>query len=262
VHHVTSSEPNRPAGRPIARRCRESLVALVLGLTVGLGVLVATGVPEAGGDRGNPAAAAAAPAVADGVQLDPSVPDVEAIDVFVGDRVRAAEVAGCGGRREGTVVLAGGDGVDRWWTNRHVAAGASSLELLPGGTRPVVGATVGFDAATVLASVDDGSSPGLEIGPAPEAGTGVVVVAYPEGGRSVAVGRVLALERRSDRGMPTAVVLVDVPAGPGSSGGAVVDGAGRLVGLVAARDPRTGWTVAHPMADLALADVDSGPPPC
>jgi hypothetical protein len=258
---MSSNGGHRSRRRPLARRFRESFLALVLGVTVGLVVIVATGVPEAGGghlvDEG-----AVAAAVGGGVQLDPTVPDADTTDELVGDRVRNAVAEGCGARRQGTVVWVAHDGVPRWWTNRHVAAGAATVDTGPGGPREVVGSLDGVDVATALASTSDADLPALEVGPAPVVGTGVVVVGYPDGRRAAVAGRVVAVERRVDRGRSASVIVVDAPAAPGSSGGAVVDGAGRIVGLVAARDPGTGRTVALPMADLALVDVLSGPPSC
>jgi len=60
-------------------------------------------------------------------------------------------------------------------------------------------------------------------------------------------GHVVSVERRHGYGGTVDMLIVDVEAIPGISGGVVVDTEGRAVGLVAARDPETGDTVAYPL---------------
>jgi serine protease Do len=45
----------------------------------------------------------------------------------------------------------------------------------------------------------------------------------------------------ADAGMPWAIIQTDIAVGPGSAGGPVVDGEGRLIGIVVANTSRNGW---------------------
>ncbi len=67
------------------------------------------------------------------------------------------------------------------------------------------------------------------------------------------------VQRRAGWGSASEVLLVGARAHGGHSGGAVLDTSGRVVGLIAARDPGTGRVVAYRIDDLLSAQV--GPPP-
>jgi hypothetical protein len=57
-------------------------------------------------------------------------------------------------------------------------------------------------------------------------------------------------------------MLIDVQAHPGLSGGAVLDRSGTMAGLVAARDPETGWTVAYPIGEVLGRPTEPVPVDC
>ncbi|MCB0953869.1 MAG: trypsin-like peptidase domain-containing protein, partial [Microthrixaceae bacterium] len=78
----------------------------------------------------------------------------------------------------------------------------------------------------------------------------VYTAGFPGGSWKIQQGHVTAVEQRHGWGGDGPVLVVDVPAIEGTSGGVVVDSSGRAVGLIAARDPRTGYTVAYPARDL------------
>ena len=194
------------------------------------------------------------------------------VDPALEQRVRAAVLeslsTGCGFDRQGTVTMIELDGAEVGLTNRHVVAGAADVELVgPNGgtaTSPVGDAVPQRDAALVDVRPADVRALGatvLEPGPAAAVGATVVVSGFPDGVFSARAGRVVALEPRTDAGGVTDVLVIDVPAAEGISGGVVVDGAGRAVGLVAARDPETGFTVAYPLDSVRDA-TEPGPPAC
>ena len=194
------------------------------------------------------------------------------VDPSLEQRLRAAVLestsTGCGFDRQGTVTMVDLDGTEVGLTNRHVVAGASETTLTgPNGataTSPVGDVVPQRDAATVVVRPSDIRALGaavLEPGLAAAVDDQVVVAGFPDGVFSARAGRVVARERRTDLGGVTDVLVIDVPAAEGISGGVVVDSAGRAVGLVAARDPETGFTVAYPL-DVVRDATEAGPPAC
>lgn len=175
------------------------------------------------------------------------------------DRVEAsvlrADVEACGWVRQGTVTMVdSGVGV-LGLTNAHVVEGGGELQVSGAGsgvsTATVLAYPIGRDAAEVdLGGLDVESGAALPLGPAPEEGDEVVVAGFPAGRWSARAGVVRSVERRHARGASSAVMVIDVDAARGISGGVVADAAGRAVGLVAARDPRTGFTVAYPLDEV------------
>ena len=124
-------------------------------------------------------------------------------------------------------------------TNNHVVAGAARLlASLPDGRR-IDAAPVGFDPATDLAVLrlaagglpfaDFGSSARLRVGQL------VVAIGNPLGFQAtVTAGIISALGRslRSPSGRRIeSVIQTDAPLNPGNSGGPLVDGNGRVVGI-------------------------------
>jgi len=194
------------------------------------------------------------------------------VDPAVEQQVRAAVLestsTACGFDRQGTVTMIDLDGTEVGLTNRHVVAGASETTLTgPNGataTSPVGDSVPQRDAATVEVRPADIRALGaavLQPGLAAAVDDTVVVAGFPDGAFSARTGRVVARQPRTDLGGVTDVLVIDVPAAEGISGGVVVDGAGRAVGLVAARDPETGFTVAYPLDSVRDA-TEPGPPAC
>ena len=87
--------------------------------------------------------------------------------------------------------------------------------------------------------LEDGGAEPLEAGPRPVLGSRVMVAGYPDGRFLAAPGTVRSVEARQGYGATTEVMVVDVDAVPGISGGVVIDITGRAVGLIAASDPVT-----------------------
>jgi putative serine protease PepD len=129
-------------------------------------------------------------------------------------------------------------------TNEHVVAGAAEVRVIFAGGRTYPAEVVGQDAvtdlavlritATALTPITLGSSENLEIGdPAIAVGSPLGL----EGGPSVTVGVVSAFDRQLQTGTDEALfglIQTDAPITRGSSGGALVDADGRLIGITAA----------------------------
>jgi S1-C subfamily serine protease len=124
-------------------------------------------------------------------------------------------------------------------TNNHVVAGASRLAAsMPDGSQ-FEAAPVGYDPATDLAilRLAAGGLPYAEFGSSARLRVGQLVVAIgnPLGFQAtVTAGIVSALGRslRSPSGrLIDSVIQTDAPLNPGNSGGPLVDGNGRVVGI-------------------------------
>lgn len=162
---------------------------------------------------------------------------------------------GCGAERQATAVLLD-DGRRRFGlTNQHVVAGSHDVLVRDtDDTVAVRGLIEGRDAAELEGDgLEATGAVPLPVGSPPMLGAGVVVAGYPAGAFSAVNGHVRAIERREGYGASADVMIVDVQAVPGISGGVVVDVTGRAVGLVAARDPVTGDVVAYPIGALGPA---------
>ena len=240
------TDPLEPASLPAPRPRRQGWRYALVGLAAGaLGAALATGAfllwydpPEPAGviqhvetrivgATGGVEAAAVAQAVL------PSIVTVQVRSTTAGDFV--AEGSG-----SGVVLTADGLLV----TNEHVVAGAAELRVIFATGRAYPAEVVGQDAATDLAviriaatgltPITLGSSEDLRIGdPAIAVGSPLGL----EGGPSVTVGVVSAFGRQLQTGAGEALfglIQTDAPITRGSSGGALVDGAGRLIGITAA----------------------------
>jgi len=129
-------------------------------------------------------------------------------------------------------------GKDQVLTNAHNVRGEEVEVTFFGGrtaTGRIAGADIDGDVAVV--SVDTGEVPGIEwaTGGPPQLGSPVFALANPGGrGLRVTLGFITGIERsfRGPRGRRiTGSVEHDAPLLPGSSGGPIVDGEGRLLGL-------------------------------
>jgi S1-C subfamily serine protease len=191
-------------------------------------------------------------------------------DAAVEDAARSAvlraDVETCRGARVGSLTLVDRGGSAVGLTNEHVVRDARSVSL--SGSRGgsggesrgrVVGAVDRRDAAFV--GVESGQDP-LTAGVRPRTGADVLVAGFPGGSYEAVWGTVAGTEERVGRGGTTTMMLIDVQAHPGLSGGAVVDRSGAVVGIVSARDPATGWVVAYPMGELLGRTTDRMPTAC
>ncbi len=129
-------------------------------------------------------------------------------------------------------------------TNQHVVSGASAVRVLFSDGRAYAATIVGEDALTDLAILDvdtTGLTP-IVIGSSRSMSIGDLTIAVGsplglEGGPSVTVGVLSAFDRRvrtSDDSELFGLLQTDAPITRGSSGGALVDGQGRLIGITSA----------------------------
>jgi len=225
-------------GRPFWRYAAVGLAAGVAGaaLTAGAFLLwfddepatvvqqIETHVVEPSGEE------AAAAAVARAVL--PSIVTVE---------VRASSVGEFVAEGSGSGVVLSADGL--LVTNQHVVEGAGQVRVIFAGGRTYPAEIAGKDPATDLAvlriaaggltPIALGSSGSLEIGDT------AIAVGSPlglKGGPSVTVGVVSAFDRQLGTGNDIlyGMIQTDAPITRGSSGGALVDASGRLIGITTA----------------------------
>ncbi|MDJ0959924.1 MAG: trypsin-like peptidase domain-containing protein [Acidimicrobiia bacterium] len=174
----------------------------------------------------------------------PSSADAVAVGAKVIPSIVTVEVLGNGrivGSGSGVIITADGYIV----TNDHVVAGGQGYQVVLSDGRTTYSASlVGTDPLTDLAVLDiaaEGLTP-IEYGSAAalSVGDAAVAVGSPlglEGGPSLTVGVVSAFGRQvqtSATDVLYGMLQTDAPITSGSSGGALVDGAGRLIGITTA----------------------------
>jgi S1-C subfamily serine protease len=192
--------------------------------------------------------------------------------VAVAERLSPAivrlEVEGTGGTSTGSGVLFRDDGL--LLTSAHVVADTTAIRVVLTDGRRLEGHLLGVDALTDVALVDLdgtgfpvavlGTSDGLEVGaPTIAIGSPLGLV----GGPSVTTGVISAIDRRVQAagGEPLhGMIQTDAPIAPGSSGGALVDANGAVIGITAAVADQAGGRfgfatpidLAHRVADQLL----------
>jgi len=127
-------------------------------------------------------------------------------------------------------------------TNRHVVADSAELQLSTYDGRDLTATTASTaelaDLAIVRTTDELPAVPELAEGD-PEPGDEVTVVGYPDGGRlTVTSGRVIGATTDPLNENLGEVLVTDAPVEPGSSGSAVLDEEGRVVGVVYAKNTR------------------------
>lgn len=144
-----------------------------------------------------------------------------------------------------------GEGGTYILTNEHVIAGASRITVRDASGESVTAKLIGADAETDIAvirvptsitAIEVGESSGLQVGQM------VVAIGSPYGlehsvtmGVISAIGRSLPDFQNSDDSYPLVdVIQTDAAINPGNSGGALVDRAGRLIGINTAIYSNTG----------------------
>ena len=214
-------------------------------LTVGL-VLVGGGFRVRTVSRASPAAVerVVAPASATPVTA-PGSPSNAIVDIA--EHMRPAivqlRVNGGEGPGSGSGVVFRSDG--HVLTNHHVVDGARRITVIMADGEEVVARLIGSDADTDIAvvKVDRTDIASAPLGSAASLRVGQLAVAIGSplglaGGPSVSVGVVSALGREIDGGDENPPLLdmiqTDAPIAPGSSGGALVDGTGAVVGVTTA----------------------------
>ena len=155
-------------------------------------------------------------------------------------RTASRGLLGLGGRQLLSQGLGSGvliDGAGHVVTNNHVVEGADELAVaLPDGTlKPTKVVGVDPDSDLALLQIDAGGLRPIEIGSVKDLAVGDVVLAVgnPLGvGQTVTQGIVSALGRNGIGINPIEnFIQTDAAINPGNSGGALIDTAGRLVGI-------------------------------
>lgn len=180
-----------------------------------------------------------------GVVPQPTLVGVKADVVTVADRVRPAIAqlkVERGRSGSGSAVFFRSDG--HLLTNAHVVEGATSVVVVLSSGRELAARVVGSDpeSDTAVVKVDGGPFPVAEMGSTTDLKVGQEAIAIGSplgltGGPSVTVGVISALHRsvRTRAGQTLMdMVQTDAPIAPGSSGGALLDAGGRVIGITTA----------------------------
>lgn len=238
----------------------EVAIALVVGVLLGIGAHVLTPTANA-----NPAVRAEVA----GISLERTGGVGDEVAEVAARAVLRVEAVGCGEQRQASATLVrADDGRVLLLTNAHVVTGSSTVEVRVGDGRtvtvPVLGTLAGRDAA--LLDVDALLSEAGDVLGAPaaqggevELGAPLAVAGFPGGSARVDATYLADVQRRVADGVASQVMLTGSTVIGGSSGGAVLDGDGEVVGLVAARDRSTGQAVAHPLTGLLDAPLVASP---
>jgi serine protease Do len=205
-------------------------------LSTGLAVLAGT-LLDAGGDSRSVESSSVLPR--------PTLAGAKADVVEIADRVAPAIAqlkVERGRRASGSGVIFRDDG--HLLTNAHVVEGSSSVTVVLTSGRELTARVVGSDpdSDTAVVKIDGGPFPVAELGSTTDLKVGQEAVAMGSplaltGGPSVTVGVISGLHRsvvtRSGHGLMD-MVQTDAPVAPGSSGGALLDSGGRVIGITTA----------------------------
>ncbi|MBV8296137.1 MAG: trypsin-like peptidase domain-containing protein [Acidimicrobiia bacterium] len=196
----------------------------------------------------------------------PATPSVADIAERVRPAITQVRTDGKDGDGSGSGVLFGSDG--HVLTNFHVIDGADDVKVVLDSGRELAATVVGSDPDNDVAvlKIDGGPYPIATLGSTADLRVGQPAIAIGSplglaGGPSVTVGVVSALHRRLDtqKGPPLLdMIQTDAPISPGSSGGALLDGNGAVIGLttaVATTDGAQGLGFAVPI-DVARSSAD------
>ncbi|MBV8986889.1 MAG: trypsin-like peptidase domain-containing protein [Acidimicrobiia bacterium] len=258
--HPSEMRPKRSAGE------RTWLVASISGL---VGALLASGVVVVAGGIGSRSTERIIEREEVPVRTVASTQATESV-VDIAQRVRPAitqvRVEGKQGDASGSGVLFQSDG--HLLTNFHVIDGADAVKVVIDSGRELTAKVVGTDPENDVAvlKIDGGPFPVAALGTAADLQVGQPAIAIGSplglaGGPSVTVGVVSALHRRLDTqsGPPLLdMIQTDAPISPGSSGGALLDSDGAVIGLttaVATTDGAQGLGFATPI-DIARSSAD------
>ena len=258
--HPSEMRPKRSAGE------RTWLVASISGL---VGALLASGVVIVAGGIGTRGTERVVEREEVPVRTVASTPATGSV-VDIAQRVRPAitqiRVEGKQGDASGSGVLFQSDG--HVLTNFHVIDGADAVKVVIDSGRELTAKVIGSDPENDVAvlKIDGGPFPVAALGTAADLHVGQPAIAIGSplglaGGPSVTVGVVSALHRRLDtqNGTPLLdMIQTDAPISPGSSGGALLDSEGAVIGLttaVATSDGAQGLGFATPI-DIARSSAD------
>jgi S1-C subfamily serine protease len=261
--HITTNTPETKSRHRILLTAGTALIG-VLFIALGLSNLgwsvttapqtaqtVATETSSVQAEVSAPATAAAADisatsATGEGDGSAVVLTDVSSVIAEVVDSVVAVKSIGQFRGREFVVGTGSGVIVDTDGTivtNAHVVEAADSIVVVLANGTEYSGTILEVDVENDLAAIDIDASGlnSVELGSTEDiaVGDGVVAVGYPlglEGSPSVSTGIVSALDRTLEEGdvSLTDVIQTDAAITEGSSGGALFDSSGRLIGITTA----------------------------
>ena len=231
------ASPPSPPGRPPGRRWPLLLAVGGTALVAGLvGVLI--GSAGDGDESGDRIATVDPPVVVQGATVGESLP-VHAVVDAVGPSVVTVSADLVQGRSVGSGMVLSADG--EILTNAHVVTGATEIRVrLPGETEPIQAELVSSDAGNDLAllQIDRDDLTPVTFAPTAdvELGDEVLAIGFAldlDGEPSVTLGIVSALDRTiiTELGALDGLIQTDAAISSGNSGGPLVDGAGRIVGI-------------------------------
>lgn len=150
-------------------------------------------------------------------------------------------------------------------TNRHVVDGAETIELNywdgTSARADLTAVAVADDLALVRVSIRLPAVAHLA-DTDPHDGTNVSVVGYPNGGaQTIERGEVIEYARLRKPTDASPVMRLSAPIAPGNSGGAVVNAAGDVVGVVFGVETETDYGLAIPVSAVRDLLADGGSPP-
>ena len=230
---MTGRRPRRAAGRPLGRRAHAVLRPLA-GVVVASAALAGCAyVPQMPGPTPTDLVPSQVP------RPTPTTTGNLSPDGFDAAQRMAVRIrnVGCG-----SVSTGSGFAIDARTliTNRHVVADSAELQLSTYDGRDIAATTASTAALADLALVrtTDDLPAVPELAPTdPAPGDTVTVVGYPEGGRlAVTSGTVIGGTTDPLNENLGEVLVTDAEVEPGSSGSAVLDADGRVVGVVYAKN--------------------------
>lgn len=243
--------PGSASRAPVDRRSRTRLLLPTLTVVAALGAgAVGGAVAGAAPDEPTEAVAASAVSLSDDVDVAAVLDHIDSSVVAIGTTVQARRGPfAVTGEGAGTGVVIDDDG--HILTNAHVVAGATAVTVTLDGTprrATVVGADVAADVAVLHVSDTSGLVP-ADLGPVPTVGDDVLAVGNAlglPGDPTVTRGIVSALDRSitTESGTLRGLIQTDAAISSGNSGGPLVDGAGRVIGINTAVASSGGGTQA------------------
>lgn len=146
-------------------------------------------------------------------------------------------------------------------TNRHVVAGASSLEVntADGRSLDVSAARVGVLGDIAFVTVDETLPVAADLTGRAVQGTDIAAVGYPLGGPfTITRGVVIDRVDGGNFNVQGEVLRISAEVQPGNSGGPLLDRTGRVAGVVYAIEIATGFGLAIPMNTVNTLIAEAG----